>query len=163
MISLVSVVQGLVYINIKEQLFFSFVLSLCCNSAMKEKWWSSWLLKLDSVDQVVQWLAKSSGFRSSLENANNSAQSLFLRLWSCCAIREMKRWQWEEQRSGIRFITGADCSALVFRGELQEERWAWGGHAKGGPDSNSFSLKIWSEGFRTYSLFILSHLSGLQR
>lgn len=115
--------------------------------------------------------AVSSGFRSFLENANNSAQYLFLRLWSCCAIREMKRWQWEEQRSGIRFITG---------GWLQCPRFQWGitgrevgmggwGHARGGPDANSFCLKSWSEGFRTYfsfsrkSLFILSHLSGLQR
>lgn len=98
--------------------------------------------------------AVSSGFRSLLENANNGARSLFLRLWSCCAIREIQRWQWEEQRSGIRFITGGWLQCPRFQRGITGREVGVG--AKGGPDSNSFCLKIWS-------LFILSYLSGLQR
>lgn len=146
------------YINMKEQLFFSFVSSLCCNSAMKEKWWSLWVLKSDSEDQVVQWVPASGlSWRTPIMAPN---------LYSFAfgpAAPSVKCNVGSERSSvqGLALSRGADCSALVFRGELQEERWAWGdegGHAKGGPDSNSFCL------FTTYfsfpeSLFIYCLIS----
>lgn len=98
--------------------------------------------------------AKSSGFRSFSENTDRCAWSLSLCLSSCCAVPGMQCWQWEGQRSGIRFITGG----WLLRGDLQEERWVWG-HVRGGPDSNSFCLEIWSEGFSSYFLsFLFSKL-----
>lgn len=119
---------------------------------MKEKWWSSWLLKSYSLDQVAQRLAKSSGFRSFLENANNSAQSLFLRLWSCCAIREMKRWQWEEQRSaGIRFIRGGWLQCPRFQRGITGREVGVGGVTL--KEDQTRILSVWKSDLRGLGLF----------
>lgn len=144
------------------------IILFCCNSAMKEKWWSLRILKSESVGHVVQWVpATGPSWRTPI-----IAPNLYSFVFGPDA--PSVKWNGGSERSsvqGLGLSRGADCSALVFRGELQEERWAWGGGVTLEEDQTQI-LSVWKPdlrglgltfSFSRKSLFILSHLSGLQR
>lgn len=136
-----------------EPLPGAFLLSGSCevhvNFIFQEVMMESIFLMSESVDQLVQWFTQLEqrvdfGIRSFSENTAvvfclYPVVFLHAATFLVLAVRGAA-FRGKVNHRGLTALT------LFFRRHLLEEGWVRD-HVRGGPNSNSFCLEIWSEGF----------------